>query len=69
MPTIDRGVTVKVRTADNKVLARRAVSGVEEGDSFPIVWVCREEEWEAARREGREPQAVPWPADAVETAA
>jgi hypothetical protein len=35
------------------------------GEDFAVVWVCREEEWTAAQREGREPVGIPWPADAV----
>jgi hypothetical protein len=27
--------------------------------SFPVVWACREEKWQAARAEQREPVAIP----------
>lgn len=45
---------------------RRAISGVElEGHDFPVIWVCREDEWTAALEENREPEGVPWPAEDV----
>jgi hypothetical protein len=65
MATIEQGQTVMVRTADDRMLERHALSEVVMGDDFEIVWVCREEEWLAAQAEGREPSAVPWPAEAV----
>jgi hypothetical protein len=66
--TIEPGTEVLVKTADGGVLRRRAVSDVERGQDFPVVWVVREEEWVAAQIEGREPDAVPWPAEDVEAA-
>jgi hypothetical protein len=63
---IKPGTRVTVRSADGKHLPRRAVTGVEKGADFPIVWVSREEEWAAAETEGRDPDAVPWPAEDVE---
>jgi hypothetical protein len=30
------------------------------GMNFMVVPVCRPEEWDAAEREGREPDAIPW---------
>ncbi len=65
---IEPGSNVVVRTADDERLSRRAITGVEMGSKFEVVWVCKEEEWEAADAEGREPRAMPWPADAVELA-
>lgn len=65
MTAIEPGTRVIVRTADGEELTRRAVSGVEMGSTFEVVWVCKESEWEAAITEGREPDALPWPADAV----
>jgi hypothetical protein len=47
------GQLVKLRAYGNKELLRRIIR--LEGD---IVIVCRPEEYEAARREGREPTAV-----------
>jgi hypothetical protein len=62
---IQPGTEVVVRTADGESLLRRATSGVEWGSTFEVVWVCKQEEWEAASAEGRYPDAMPWPADAV----
>ncbi len=62
---IEPGKAVYVRTALGETLPRIAVSGVVQGGSFPIVWVCREDESRAAVSEGREPDRVPWPAEDV----
>jgi hypothetical protein len=43
-------------------LPKRACSTVERGHTFPVVFVARPEEWDAAQREGREPESVAWPA-------
>lgn len=64
MSAIERGTEVRVRTADGEFLPRRALSGVEMGSSFEIVWVCKEAEWKDAN--GRELLGTPWPAEAVE---
>jgi len=63
---IEPGVRVVARSADDKLLERRAVSGVTAGLDFEVVWVCPEDEWKLAIAEGREPTGVPWPAEAVE---
>ena len=65
---IERGDYLLARTARGDKVPRRAVSGVAPGDTFPIVWVCSEEEYKAAAALGAEPDAVPWPANAVEKA-
>lgn len=39
-----------------------ATTGVTRGVNFPVVWICSPGEWEASRREHRDPEAVPWPA-------
>jgi hypothetical protein len=44
---------------------RIALSGVVQGGDFEVVRVCRPDEWELARDEGREPDGVPWPAEDV----
>jgi hypothetical protein len=59
------GDQVEVVDAEGERLPRRALGGVVDGADFPVVWVCREEEWQAAQREGREPDGVPWPAEDV----
>jgi hypothetical protein len=66
--TYEPGTKVFIQTADGQLLPRRAISDVERGEDFPVVWVSREEEWEAAQAEGREPDAVPWPAEDVQLA-
>jgi len=62
---ISPGSRLLVRTAFGDEVERRAVSGIEQGDKFPIVRVSTEEEWERAKAEGREPQADPWPVEYV----
>jgi hypothetical protein len=57
---------VHARDVLGNLLPRRATSGVVMGHDFPIVWVCKEEEWQVAQAEGREPESVPWPAEDVE---
>ena len=66
---IAAGARVEAKTASGRTLIRRAVTGTVMGEDFPVIWICREEEWEAASREGRAPEAVPWPAEAVRPAA
>lgn len=64
MPTIHPGDRVEVLSMTGP-LARIATTTIVEGTRFPVVWVCREEEWTQAIQEGREPDAVPWPAEDV----
>jgi hypothetical protein len=64
-PTIRPGNRVAARDAFGQENPRRAISGVSAGHDFPVVWICREDEWEAAQQEGREPDGVPWPAEDV----
>lgn len=66
MDMIESGQRVRARSSADRMLEKRAITGVVMGDDFPVVWVCGEEEWKAAREEGREAKGVPWPADAVE---
>ena len=68
MTSIERGTRVIVRDAFGQELERRALSGVEPGDTFAIVWACREDEWMEAEADGREPDATPWPAEDVRVA-
>jgi hypothetical protein len=65
MLQVASGQRVTIVTADRKTLTRVAMSGVVRGSSINVVWVCTDEELQAAQREGRQPQGVPWPADAV----
>ena len=66
MAMIYAGNMVTVITADGRRLQRRAFSGVVQGDDFPVVWVAREAEWQAAKAQVRTPQGLPWPAEDVE---
>lgn len=62
---IERGTPLIVRDAFGTDLQRVALSSPKRGEDFPVVWVCRPEEWEAAHAEGREPEGVPWPREDV----
>jgi len=68
MAEITPGSRVLVRSADNRMVERRAVTGAVDGDDFLVVWVCHEDEWEAARAQNRPPNALPWPAEDVQVA-
>ena len=68
MDAIEPGALVVAESAYGEWLQRRATSGVVSGHDFPVVWVCAQEEWEAAERDGREPDADPWPAESVKLA-
>jgi len=62
---IDAGQHVVVTDAFGRELERVAIGGPERGADFPVIWVCRHEEWKSAREEGREPAGVPWPVEDV----
>jgi hypothetical protein len=68
MAVIEPGSRVLARSAFDELLERRAVTGVRPGHDFPVVWVCSEDEWQAAGAEGREPDGLPWPAEDVSLA-
>ncbi len=59
------GDQVLALSASDQLVERRAVSTVVAGSDFPVVWLCTETEWRAARSEKREPAAIPWPAEDV----
>lgn len=65
MGKFQAGDHVEIVDAEGERLPRRALGGIVDGEDFAVVWVCREEEWSAAQREGREPDRVPWPAEDV----
>jgi hypothetical protein len=62
---IQPGSRVLVRTAFGDQVERRAVTGVEPGIDFPVVWVCTEAEWNAAELSGSPVEGDPWPAEHV----
>jgi hypothetical protein len=68
LPSITPGDPIIVLNAYGEREARRAITGVVAGLDFPVVWACRQEEWDAAATERRDPQGVPWPAEDVELA-
>jgi hypothetical protein len=61
----EAGQPIEVRDAYGNILRRVAIGPVDPGYDFAVVWACREEEWEAARAEGREPEAIPWPIEDI----
>lgn len=63
---IGLGDRVIVRTAEGTLVPRVAVSGIIQGAWFPVVLVCKAEDWPDAN--GDRSKSVPWPADAVELA-
>jgi hypothetical protein len=63
--TTTAGQRVDVRDAFGQTLRRIATGPVDPGHDFAVVWACREEEWDAAHAEGREPHATPWPIEDV----
>jgi hypothetical protein len=65
MKSIGYGDLVVATDARGRKLPKRALGGITAGADFAVVWVCREEEWEAAHGEGRDPEGVPWPAEDV----
>jgi hypothetical protein len=62
------GDIVIVVDAEGTRRRKRALSPVVQGGSFKVVWACREEEWQAAQAEGRDPVGIPWPAEDVSLA-
>lgn len=62
------GDQVLAQSASGEIVERRAVGSVVDGRDFPVVWLCTEGEWQAARAAGREPASIPWPADDVRPA-
>jgi len=65
MDKLEKGSEVEIRDAFGQWLRRRALGPAVPGHDFEVVWAVREEEWEAAHAEGREPDGVPWPVEDV----
>ena len=60
------GDRIAVQGADGEERELRALGGVVAGGDFAVVWGCSLAEWDAAEREAREPQGIPWPAEDVQ---
>jgi hypothetical protein len=65
---IERGTAVLVRDVSGVDLERIALSAPKRGEDFPVVVVCRPDEWASAQAEDREPEGVPWPREDVRLA-
>jgi hypothetical protein len=63
--SIQQGDRIIARDAFGRENERRAITGVVAGQDFAVVWLCGEDEWDAAARAGREPSGVPFPAEDV----
>ena len=65
---IEPGALLDARTASGSLVRVRAVSKPQRGRDFPVVWVCTESEYARALGVSEEPDALPWPLDAVTVA-
>lgn len=61
MAQLREGDHIEVTDALGRVFRKRALSDVEEGGRFPVVWACSLEEWDAATSDGTEPEPEPFP--------
>jgi len=59
------GDPVIATTATGAKIRMRAVRPPEAGRDFPVVWLATEEEFARAEAQNVEPEAIPWPLDAV----
>ena len=66
MDALTKGTQIQVVDAFGDAREKRVLAEVS-GGSFPAVWACSEQEWEAAQAEGREPEPepFPWPLDSA----
>ncbi len=66
METTEKGTQIQVTDAFGEIRVKRVLAPTE-GGSFPAVWACSEQEWDAAQAEGREPEPepFPWPLDSA----
>lgn len=60
------------RDATGRLLPRRALTGVVSGHDFPVVWICREQDYEKAISHSQPPErgdldapGIPWPEEDV----
>jgi hypothetical protein len=61
------GDLLVVRDAGGRKFRKRALGPAVPGHNFTVVWMCSEDEWAAARAEGREPDGRPWPVEDIES--
>ena len=61
---ITAGMVIKVTTASGEQVPMRALGEPTRGRDVPIVWVCTEDDYEAAVA-GDETVRIPWPLDSV----
>ena len=59
------GTVVSAITAMGTKVTMRAVRAPEQGRDFPVVWVSTEEEFRRAVDAGDQPDALPWPLQAI----
>lgn len=64
---IRSGDPVIVRSATGD-LHRRALTGPVPGQDFTVIWLCTDDEWDDAQKNGREPSGTPWPVEDVRPA-
>ena len=62
---IQRGTLLEVTTARGDRVLMRATSAAMRGRDFPVVWVCTPDEFQRSETDGTEPDAIPWPLDAL----
>ena len=62
---IQFGTVVSATTAMGTKVTMRAVRPPEQGRDFPVVWVSTEEEFQRAVQAGDQPDALPWPLQAI----
>jgi hypothetical protein len=65
---IDPGTPVQAVNALGDRVDLVAATGIVAGADFAVVWVCEADEWARALGGGRDPEAVPWPAEAIRAA-
>jgi hypothetical protein len=63
--SIQAGTILEATTASGAKVRMRAVDRPTQGRDFPVVWVCTEDEYERALAADHEPDALPWPLNAV----
>lgn len=63
IPEVDEPVEVRVEDGSWRK-GYRAISKPTTDEEYPgeeVIWITPENEWRAAKKEGREPDGAPWP--------